>query len=233
MKRSRLSGRTGIGIAAGVAAFAATALLALTRNGGAASSSLPLAPLSTLGKLEPIAAIGPLGPEGVPVPHARPLAPPRVLADGQRIDGITCQVGEQVLFHIHAHLTIFVNGGPREVPAGIGIAPPDQVEQAGSGAFIAGGTCFMWLHTHSADGIIHTESPINRVYTLGNFFDIWGQPLSRHRVGPVRGVVTALFDGKLFTGNPRRIPLLAHAQIQLEVGKPLIAPERIAFPPGL
>jgi hypothetical protein len=138
-----------------------------------------------------------------------------------------------VLFHIHAHLTIFVDGLPRQVPAGIGIAPPYEVERTSSGAFIAGATCFMWLHTHSADGIIHTESPIRRTYTLGDFFDIWGEPLSRGRVGPDGGPVTALFDGRVFTGNPRKIPLLAHAQIQLEVGKPLIAPERIAFPPGL
>jgi hypothetical protein len=233
VKRSRPSRRAGIGIAAGIAAFAATAVLALTRNGGAASSPLPLTPLSTLGKLDPIAAVGPLGPEGVPLPQAGPLAPPRLLADGQRIDGITCQTGEQALFHIHAHLTIFVNGSPRQVPAGIGIAPPDEIDQTGSGAFIAGGTCFMWLHTHSADGIIHTESPVERTYTLGDFFDIWGQPLTRQRVGPASGHVTALFDGKLFNGNPRQIPLLAHAQIQLEVGKPLIAPEHIAFPPGL
>jgi hypothetical protein len=45
--------------------------------------------------------------------------------------------------------------------------------------------------------------------------------------------VTALFNGHVFTGNPRTIPLLAHAQIQLDVGRPLIAPKRIAFPPGL
>jgi hypothetical protein len=233
MKRSRPSRRAAMGIAAGIAAFAATAVLALTRNGGATSAPLRLAPLSTLGKLDPIGAIGPLGPEGVPIPYARPLAPPALLANSQRIDGITCQAGEQVLFHIHAHLTIFVNGAPRQVPAGIGIAPPDEVEQTASGAFIAGGTCFMWLHTHSGDGIIHTESPIDRTYTLGDFFDIWGQPLGRNRVGPANGPVTALFDGKLFTGNPRQIPLLAHAQIQLEVGKPLLAPERIDFPPGL
>jgi hypothetical protein len=169
----------------------------------------------------------------VPIPRARTLALPRLVANGQQIDGITCQTSEQVLFHVHAHLTISVHGAPRQVPAGIGIAPPHEVEQTGSGAFIAGATCFMWLHTHSADGIIHTESPIKRTYTLGDFFDIWGQPLSRRRVGPARGPVTALFDGKLFTGDPRQIPLLAHAQIQLEVGKPLIAPDRITFPPGL
>jgi hypothetical protein len=30
---------------------------------------------------------------------------------------------------------------------------------------------FTWLHTHAADDIIHTESPVNRTYTLGEFFD--------------------------------------------------------------
>ncbi len=234
MTGSRPSRRASIGIAAGIAALTATAVLALTRNGSAGSAALPLAPISTLGRLQSSSApAGPLGPEGVPVPHARALAPPRLLANGQQIDGVTCQAGEQVLFHIHAHLTIFVDGAPRQVPAGIGIAPTYEVEQTASGPFIAGGTCFMWLHTHSADGIIHTESPITRTYTLGDFFDIWGQPLGRGRVGPAHGPVTALFDGHVFTGNPRQIPLLAHAEIQLEVGTPRIAPQRITFPPGL
>ena len=233
MKRSRPSKRAAIGIAAGIAAFGATAVLALTRNGGAGSAAPPLSALSTLGKLDPIASTGPLGPEGIPIPRASALAPPRSLANGQQIDGITCQASEQVLFHIHAHLTIFVHGAPRQVPAGIGIARPYEVEQAASGKFIGGATCFMWLHTHSGDGVIHTESPIERTYTLGNFFDIWGQPLSRLRVGPARGPVAALIDGRVFTGNPREIPLLPHAQIQIEVGTPLLAPEHITFPPGL
>ena len=233
MRPSRLSRRAGIGIAAGIAALTATLVLALTRNGNAGSAALPLASLSTLGKLQPSAATGPLGPEGVPIPHAVALAPPRSLANGQQIDGISCQVSEQVLFHIHAHLTILVDGAPRQVPAGIGIAPPYQVQQTASGKFISGAPCFMWLHTHSPDGIIHTESPMQRTYTLGDFFDIWGQPLSRVRVGPARGLVTALFDGHVYTGNPRQIPLLAHAQIQLEVGTPVLAPEHITFPPGL
>ena len=225
--------RASIGIVAGIVAFAATAVLSLMRNGGAGSTPLPLAALSTVGKLHPIAAVGRLGPEDVPIPDAGALPPPRLLANGQQIDGITCQVGEQVLFHIHAHLTIFVDGRPRQVPAGIGIAPPLEVDETPVGAFVAGATCFMWLHTHSADGIIHTESPVQRVYTLGDFFDIWGQPLGRDRVGPARGPVTAFFNGRVFTGNPRSIPLLAHAQIQLDVGRPLIAAERISFPRGL
>ena len=225
--------RAAVGVVAGVAAFAATAVLALTRDGGAGSAPLTLAALSTVGQLRPLATAGPLGPEGVPIPAAAALARVRLLADGQQIDGITCQAGEQAPFHLHAHLTIFVHGAPRQVPAGIGIAPSYEVEQTPSGAFVAGATCFMWLHTHSADGIIHTESPIERTYTLGDFFDIWGQPLGRAQVGPAHGAVTAFFNGRVFTGNPRQIPLLARAQIQLEVGRPLIAPEQITFPKGL
>lgn len=224
--------RTLIGIAAGVAAFAATAALALTRNGGS-QPALPVEPLTTLGHLNPAPATGPLGPEDAPIPKAAPLAPPRRLRVGEQIDGITCQGGEQVAFHIHAHLTIVVRGESRQVPAGVGLAPPDEVELTPAGRFVAGASCFTWLHTHAADGIVHIESPLKRTYTLGEFFDIWGQPLDRRQVGPARGAVTALLDGRVFTGSPRKIALLAHSQIELEVGRPLVAPEKISFPHGL
>lgn len=233
MRWPRLNWRASIGIAAGLAAFVTTAALALTRNGGAGSAPLPLAALSTLGYSRAVAAAGPLGPEGVPIPRAPALGDGRVLTNGEQIDDIACQAGEQVLFHIHAHLTIFVRGMARQMPAGIGIAPPYQVEATPEGAFAAGASCIMWLHTHAADGIIHTESPVKRTYTLGEFFDIWGQPLDGEHVGPAHGRVTALFNGRVFSGDPRRIPLLAHAQIQLDVGRPLVAPETITFPNGL
>jgi hypothetical protein len=233
MRWSRPRRRASIGIAAGLAAFAATAALALTRNGGAGSTPLPLDALSALGHLRPIAVTGPLGPEGVPIPEGRALARMRLLTTGEQIDGIACQAGEQVLFHIHAHLTIYARGVARQVPAGIGIAPPYEVEATPRGALRAGASCLFGLHKHSADGIIHTESPVKRTYTLGEFFDIWGQPLDREHLGPTHGPVTALFNGRVFTGNPRQIPLLAHAQVQLEVGRPLVAPEEITFPRGL
>jgi hypothetical protein len=37
----------------------------------------------------------------------------------------------------------------------------------------------------------------------------------------------------VYRGNPRSIPLTAHAQIQLEVGGPLVAPVSITWPGGL
>jgi hypothetical protein len=223
----------GLGAVVVVAAAAVGITLAVT--GGQAAGGPPvtkLAPLHTLGSLQPAPAAGPQGPEGVPIPAAAPLASTATAAAGQPVNGISCQTSEQTLFHIHAHLTIFVNGSPRQVPAGIGI-PGAQAQDTANGPFVDTGTCFYWLHTHAADGIIHIESPVRRVYTLGDFFDEWGLPLGPDQVGPARGHVTALYNGQGYQGNPRDIPLAAHAQIQLEVGTPLVAPVSITWPGDL
>jgi hypothetical protein len=234
--------RTGLRAAAGAvvvisaAAVAAGLLLRQTASGSGRSSpppSLPLAPTSSLRGSLPAPSPGPLGSEGVPVPAARPLARASAPTPGSTVDGISGAAGEQLAFHIHAHLTVFVTGSPRRIPYGIGIAPPVEVQPTPRGPFAAGGAAFFWLHTHAADGIIHIESPIVRTYTLGDFFDIWHEPLGPARVGPARGKVTAFFDGRRYLGSPRGIPLLAHAQIQLDVGRPLVAPETIDFPSGL
>ena len=227
-------------IGAGAAIVVIAAVVGITlavsagspKAAGVAAPKLNLAPLSTLGTLKPAPSPGPLGPEGVPVPTGPALASTATAATGQPVDGISCETSEQTLFHIHAHLTIFVNGSARQVPAAIGI-PGAQAQNTAQGPFIASGTCFYWLHTHAADGIIHIESPVHRTYTLGNFFDIWGQPLGTDRVGPATGHVVALYNGQVYQGNPRDIPLNAHAQIQLMVDTPLIAPEQITFPSGL
>ena len=211
-----------------IAAVAAGIVLG-TAGGG---PRLPLAPLSTLGQLKPAPDAGALGPEAVPEPATAALAGPPASVTGQAVDGIGCQRREQTVFHIHAHLTIVVNGAARQIPAAIGI-PGSQAQSTPQGPFVDTGTCFYWLHTHAADGIIHIESPVHRTYTLGNFFDEWRQPLGPARVGPALGRVVALDNGQVYRGNPRDIPLTAHAQIQLEVGTPLVAPETITFPDGL
>jgi len=221
--------------AATVISVAAAIVLAVTGGSGAAggaTSGLSLAPLSTLGALRPAPAPGVTGPEGVPVPAAAPLAGTATAATGQPVDQISCQTGEQTLFHIHAHLAIFVNGKAWQIPAAIGI-PGAQAQQTPNGPYIATGSCFYWLHTHAADGIIHIESPVQRTYTLGDFFDEWGQPLGPAQAGPATGRVVALYNGQVYQGNPRDIPLDAHAQIQLEIGAPLIAPQPVTFSVGL
>jgi hypothetical protein len=226
----------GAGAVVVVAALAVGITLGVSGGGsstpGGGTPRLKLASLSTLGTLKAAPSPGSSGPEGVPIPGAAPLTGTASKATGQRVDGIECQGSEQVLFHIHAHLTLFVNGSPRQVPAGIGI-PGARAQSTPQGPFIGSGKCFYWLHTHAADGIIHTESPVQRTYTLGNFFDEWGQPLGPGQVGPAKGRVTAIYNGQLYRGDPRDIPLTKHAQIQLEVGTPLVAPEKITWPSGL
>ena len=199
----------------------------------AGAAKLPLAPLSSAGKLVPAPSPGKMGPEGVPVPKGSLLAQPQAVRLGETIAGVPCERVEKIAFHIHAHLTIFVKGKAKVIPYGVGIGPPLQGVNTTAGPFVEAGSCFMWLHTHALDGIIHMEAPKPVKFTLGQFFAIWGQALSKTRVGPARGKVTAFYNGKVWTGNPAAIPLSSELQIQLDVGKPVVAPEHIKFPKGL
>jgi hypothetical protein len=64
------------------------------------------------------------------------------------------------LYHWHVQLNIFSGSTRIVIPAGIGMS-----------AF-----CLEPLHTHLADGQIHIESDVNRLYTIGDFFGVWGKP---------------------------------------------------------
>jgi hypothetical protein len=167
-----------------------------------------------------------VGPEHVPIPNGPPLGPVKTGLYGQAIDGIKCEVSEQLVYHIHAHLSIFVDAQPRQVPYGIGIAPPLQVTPTPVGDFVAGGGCFYWLHTHAADGIVHIESPTQQLYTLGQLFDVWGQPLASGQVGQATGTLTVFVDGQPYTGDPRGVELKKHGEIQLDVGT-VVPPQSI------
>jgi len=212
---------------------AAALAAALALAAGAARAPLPLAPLSSIGRLAPAPSPGPPGPEGVPIPKGKILADPQAVKLGEKIDGISCQSTEKVAYHVHAHLTIFVDGHAAQVPFGIGIGPPLAGVNTPAGPFVEQGSCFMWLHTHASDGIIHIESPSERTFTLGQFFAVWGQRLSTGAVGPAAGKVTTFYDGNVWTAAPASVPLTGETQIQLDVGSPLVAPEHIVFPSGL
>lgn len=184
------------------------------------------------------------GPETVGIASGAKLATLINDASGQNVDGVQCNAGEKTVSHVHTHLTIFVNGQARVIPYGIGI-PGFQAEQvnapapAGPGPFVVTGTCFYWLHVHAYDGIIHIESPSRtQGFNLGQFFDEWGISLSTTQVGPASGKVTVFFTSpgrspKLYTGDPRSLPLGNHYQIQLDVGSPIVAPVQVTNWGGL
>jgi hypothetical protein len=179
------------------------------------------------------ARVSAVGPEDVPVPAAPPLVSADTSAAGRPVAGVSCNSGEQVAYHIHVHLAVFVNGQPRQISAGVGIATPRHTVDTPVGAFVDGGSCFYWLHTHAADGIIHVESRTATAYTLGQFFAIWQQPLGPNQVGPVHGPVTVFVDGRPQSVDPRSITLTAHRVIQLDVGTPTTPAQPVSFPPGL
>jgi len=134
------------------------------------------------------------------------------------IDDIACNQMEQAVFHIHAHLSFSLDGQAVAIPQGIGIAPDSS--------------CFYWLHTHDASGVIHIEAPANRTFTLGNFLDIWGQQFSEPRTGypsaldqPGGPGWQVWVNGKPYTGDFHMIVLQPHLLITLAYHSPGVRPD--------
>jgi hypothetical protein len=139
---------------------------------------------------------------------------------GLPIDGIRCDFGEGAALHIHANLQMFDRGHPVIVPGNIGI----PIISAQSGAV----GCLYWLHTHSTNGMIHIESPVNQLFTLGQFFDIWAVPLSTTQAGRLQAArgrkLRFTVNGKTWTRDPKLIPLRNHESIVIQSGPPYATP---------
>ena len=129
------------------------------------------------------------------------------LSDRLQPLGLTPLSQEALEFHIHQHLDIFVNGKRVRggVPPGIGINDDAYITE---------------LHTHSADGIIHVESPRNVDYTLGTFFAEWAVFLNSRCVGAYCNGLKWYVNGVRQTGNPQSLVLKDHQEIAIVVGKP-------------
>jgi hypothetical protein len=131
---------------------------------------------------------------------------------GQPVDGIACDTSTPT-YHIHSHLTLIADGVQRAIPLAIGVDNAFTVQN-----FVVAAGCFYWLHTHDATGNIHVEAPQTATYTLGQFFDIWGQSLTRSNVAGFTGTVTAFVDSTEYTGDLTAIDFQEHRQITLIVG---------------
>jgi len=142
-------------------------------------------------------------------------------ADGTPRDGMSCLGSEGASEHIHMYLAVYIDGIQYQVPGGTGIV---------------NSTCFYPLHVHTDSGdenIIHEESPNNDTYTLGAFFDIWGQPLSRtkalnYTADATHKLVFVTIDGNghktTVTGNPLDIKLSEHETIYILYNSPNVTP---------
>jgi hypothetical protein len=141
------------------------------------------------------------------------------------VANIRCDTGEQLAVHYHAHLEILYRDQPASVPAQIGIP----------------GNCLYWMHTHDTTGVIHIEAPkdsASRQFKLGEFFQVWGQPLSSKQVATFKTgpgeELKVWVDGQPYTGDPSQIVLKSHEQIVLEIGPPFTdPPPTYTFDPSL
>jgi hypothetical protein len=128
------------------------------------------------------------------------------------ISGIKCDKVEHFNFHYHSHLNIFINGQSYLVPGGIGIKPPD---------------CIYWLHTHDISGIIHVESPENKSFSLGQFFDIWDKKFNNSRIFDFMVDKSENKTLRVFINGTaanelqiRDIPIINHEEITIVYGNP-------------
>ena len=127
-----------------------------------------------------------------------------------RAIGLDPLTAEGQVVHIHQHLDIYVDGKPVEVPGDIGIGPQET--------FISD------LHTHASypPGIIHVESPTQAQFSLGQFFAVWGVPLSQTCIGSLCAKGTkqlhVFVNGKKVDADATRIVLEDHQEIVLAYG---------------
>lgn len=79
---------------------------------------------------------------------------------------LTCTTDMATEFHIHPELAIVINGENLPIPANLGIKPD----------------CMTSIHTHDEPGVIHVEAPIQKDFTLGDFFAVWGKEFSKNQI---------------------------------------------------
>jgi len=129
------------------------------------------------------------------------------------VDNVYCDKQEQTAFHIHAHLTMYINGQALPLPAQIGIAS-DQ-------------SCLYWLHTHDTTGVIHIEAPANHSFTLGDFLDEWSNQFSTLGYPPQLDQTgwQVYVNGKPYNGDFHKIPLAAHTLITMAYNTSHVTPD--------
>ena len=141
------------------------------------------------------------------------------------VDGVVyCDQLEHVnSYHIHVHLTIWLNGSQVTVPAQTGIAPDTS--------------CYYWLHTHDTTGVVHIEAPATTSLNLQQFLDIWGQHFSSlgypDQLASSTGW-TIWVDGKQISGGFSKVVFQPHMAITIAYNSPNITPDTVYnFAPGL
>ncbi len=137
------------------------------------------------------------------------------VAHRQAVGRFRCKRDSRHRFGVH--LELFAHRRVVVVPAGIALAPPWRSPRP----HVIDGACSYAARTRTSIGVIEVAS--GSQVTLGDFFDLWGQPLGQRRLAGFRTApgrhVRAYVDGRPWGGSLRAIPLRRHAAIALELGR--------------
>lgn len=137
---------------------------------------------------------------------------------GASIDGVACVANDN--YHLHAMISIYRDGTRLALPASIGLKG-----------------CTYELHTHDGSGVVHVETDVQKKFTVGQFFSVWGQPLGASNVAGLTGTARFyLIDQEQltpYTGNPADIELTRHREIAIVVGAPPAALMKHRWPANL
>jgi hypothetical protein len=122
------------------------------------------------------------------------------------VGGVGCyKIGQ---YHTHALLSIYRDGVRLALPGSIGRDTGCEYE----------------LHTHEGSGTIHIEADSPKVFTLGQFFLLWGQNLSDASVAGLPGkpsyFVIENEQVTRITTNPADITLTPHKEVVIITGVP-------------
>jgi hypothetical protein len=130
---------------------------------------------------------------------------------GQPVEGLSCETNLDETYHVHTHVSVFLDGVALAVPNNIG-----RVSQTA-------GPCFYSIHTHDLSGKIHIEGPAPGSFTLGQLFAIWGQPLQADNVAGLTGKPIVIYSTEQGTVTKvdtdwKAIELTSHKEVTIQVG---------------
>lgn len=135
------------------------------------------------------------------------------------VDNVYCDHLEGMVMHLHAHVSLYINGQNVAIPQYVGIA-----RNAKSGRVI----CYYWLHVHDHSGIIHIEPPVRQTFTLGQFLNEWQQRFAGLGF-PEQLLLTKGWrmwtNGLPYHGTLESIPLTEHTLITLAYNSPNVRPD--------
>ena len=206
---------------------------ALTACGGGGESDPPPpaapAPPAPVPPAPPASTVPPLSPTVVSITDNHQIGVDHwsdgdtaTGAQGQVVSGLECMASMPETYHVHTHVSIFLNGEALSVPPEVGIVAQTA------------GECFYSIHTHDKSGKIHIEAAAPGTFTLGQLFAIWGQPLLNTNIAGMTGLPVAVYvtDNGVVTeavDNWQDIELKSHREITIAVGTPITAIPNITW----